>query len=68
MRMGPDELLFALDVRFKNDLTSGDITKAAQRLEENIRVKLPDVKKIKNENPPQQFIKMTSVKDVFRGS
>jgi cation diffusion facilitator family transporter len=46
MQMGPDELLLALDVRFKNELTSGDITTAVQRLEKNIREKLPDVKKI----------------------
>lgn len=46
MQMGPDELLLALDVKFKNDLTSGDLTKAVQRLEKNIREKLPDVKKI----------------------
>ena len=46
MQMGPDELLLALDVRFKNELTSGDLTKAVQRLEKNIRGKLPDVKRI----------------------
>jgi divalent metal cation (Fe/Co/Zn/Cd) transporter len=46
MQMGPDELLLALDVKFKNDLTSGDLTRAVQRLEKNIREKLPDVKKI----------------------
>ena len=46
MQMGPDELLLALDVKFKNDLTSGDLTTAVQRLEKNIREKLPDVKKI----------------------
>ncbi len=46
MQMGPDELLLALDVKFKNELNSGDITKAVQRLEKNIRKKLPDVKKI----------------------
>ena len=46
MQMGPDEFLLALDVKFKNDLTSGDLTKAVQRLEKNIREKLPDVKKI----------------------
>lgn len=46
MQMGPDELLLALDVRFKTDLTSGDLTKAVQRLEKNIRGNLPDVKKI----------------------
>lgn len=44
--MGPDELLLALDVKFKNDLTSQDITNAVKRLEKNIREKLPDVKKI----------------------
>ncbi len=46
MQMGPDELLLALDVKFKNNLISGDLTKAVQRLEKNIREKLPDVKKI----------------------
>ncbi|MEP7253806.1 MAG: cation diffusion facilitator family transporter, partial [Ginsengibacter sp.] len=46
MQMGPDELLLALDVKFKSELTSGDLTKAVQRLEENIRKELPDVKKI----------------------
>ncbi|MEO7309130.1 MAG: cation diffusion facilitator family transporter [Chitinophagaceae bacterium] len=46
MQMGPDELLLALDVKFKTDLTSGDLTKAVLRLEKNIRKKLPDVKKI----------------------
>ncbi len=46
MQMGPDELLLALDVKFKNDLTSQDLTNAVQRLEKNIRQKLPDVKKI----------------------
>ncbi|MBC7555948.1 MAG: cation transporter [Chryseobacterium sp.] len=46
MQMGPDELLLALDVKFKSELTSLEITKAVQRLEKNIREKLPDVKKI----------------------
>ena len=46
MQMGPDELLLALDVKFKNELNSADLTKAIQRLEKNIREKLPDVKKI----------------------
>lgn len=46
MQMGPDELLLALDVIFKSELTSLEITKAVQRLEKNIREKLPDVKKI----------------------
>lgn len=46
MQMGPDELLLALDVKFKDDLSSGDITKAVKRLEKNIREKLPDVKQI----------------------
>ena len=46
MQMGPDELLLALDVKFKNDLTSEGLTKAVQRLEKKIREKLPDVKKI----------------------
>lgn len=46
MQMGPEEFLLALDVKFKDDLSSGDLTKAVQRLEKNIRQKLPDVKKI----------------------
>ncbi len=45
MQMGPDELLLALDVKFKNELNSGDLTKAIQRLEKNIREKLPKCKK-----------------------
>ena len=39
-------MLLALDVKFKNDLTRGDLTKAVQKLGKNIREKLPDVKKI----------------------
>ncbi|MEP6736392.1 MAG: cation diffusion facilitator family transporter [Chryseolinea sp.] len=46
MQMGPDELLLALDVKFKDELHGGDITKAVQRLEKKIRDKLPDVKTI----------------------
>lgn len=46
MQMGPDELLLALDVKFKHHLNSEDITIAVQRLEKNIRERLPDVKNI----------------------
>ena len=46
MQMGPNELLLALDVEFKNKLNSDGLAKAVQRLEKNIREKLPDVKQI----------------------
>lgn len=46
MQMGPQELLLALDVKFKKNLTSAAITETVQRLESAIRTALPDVKKI----------------------
>ncbi len=46
MQMGPNELLLALDVKFENKLSGDHVAKAVQRLEENIRKELPDVKKI----------------------
>ncbi|MEO5783197.1 MAG: hypothetical protein ABIQ07_08005 [Ginsengibacter sp.] len=43
--MGPDELLLALDVKFKNDLTSGDLTKAVQWLGKKYKRKTSGCKK-----------------------
>lgn len=46
MQMGPGEVLLALDVNFKPDISSEQIMLAVQRLEKNIMAKYPDVKQI----------------------
>ena len=46
MHMGPGEVLLALDVNFKPDISSEQIMLAVQRLEKNIMAKYPDVKQI----------------------
>lgn len=46
MHMGPGEVLLALDVNFKPDISSEQIMQAVQRLEKNIMAKYPDVKQI----------------------
>ena len=46
MQMGPNELLLALDVEFRAPLSGDQLVKAIKRLEESIRQKMPDVKRI----------------------
>jgi cation diffusion facilitator family transporter len=46
MQMGPEEVLLALDVNFKTEITSEQIMLAVQRLEKKIMAKYPDVKQI----------------------
>ncbi|HEX5551629.1 MAG TPA: cation diffusion facilitator family transporter [Chitinophagaceae bacterium] len=46
MQLSPDEILLALDVRFKKDFNMQQLAQAISRLEKNIREKYPHVKKI----------------------
>lgn len=46
MQMGPSEVLLALDVEFKEDVTGNKIPEIIQRLETKIKNKFPDVKQI----------------------
>jgi cation diffusion facilitator family transporter len=46
MQMGPEEVLLALDVNFKTEISSSQIILAIQRLEKKIMAKYPDVKQI----------------------
>ncbi len=46
MQMSPGEVLLALDVNFKPEISGGQIILAVQRLEKTIRQKYPDVKQI----------------------
>jgi cation diffusion facilitator family transporter len=46
MQMSPTEILLAIDVEFAKEIEANDLTKVIKRLERNIRLKFPDVKKI----------------------
>jgi cation diffusion facilitator family transporter len=46
MQMAPNEILLALDVQFRKDITWQELTKAINRLENNIRDTYPSVKRI----------------------
>ena len=46
MHFGPEEVLLALDVEFKDDQKADDIEQVVQRLEAQIREKFPIVKRI----------------------
>ncbi|MEO1447950.1 MAG: cation diffusion facilitator family transporter [Bacteroidota bacterium] len=46
MHFGPEEVLLALDVEFKDDQTADDIERVVQRLEAKIREQFPIVKRI----------------------
>lgn len=46
MHLGPDEVLLALDVRFRRDLSVEDVRQAVDRMERAIQHKHPEVKRI----------------------
>lgn len=46
MHFGPEEVLLALDVEFRDDQTADDIERVVQRLESQIRTDFPIVKRI----------------------
>jgi cation diffusion facilitator family transporter len=46
MHMGPHDILLALAVNFKKELTSADVASAIDRIEVSIRQKHPEVKRI----------------------
>lgn len=46
MHMGPHEVLLAMDVQFRNNISGEELAKAISRLEDDIRSKFPDVKRI----------------------
>ncbi|HZS09985.1 MAG TPA: cation diffusion facilitator family transporter [Blastocatellia bacterium] len=46
MHFGPHEILLALEIQFRRDLSSADVTAAVDRLEKAIRGKYPDVRRI----------------------
>ncbi len=46
MQMGPDEVLLALDIHFKEELQSPQLARVIRRLEKHIKSALPEVKQI----------------------
>ncbi|MEL7532529.1 MAG: cation diffusion facilitator family transporter [Bacteroidota bacterium] len=46
MHMGPDDILLALDVEFKDELSADDIEAAIQRIEKALKEKHPQIKRI----------------------
>lgn len=46
MQLGPEEVLLALDVEFRKDISWQELTKAINRLEKNIKDRHPTVKRI----------------------
>jgi hypothetical protein len=46
MYLGPEEILLALEVDFKNRLNAGEVETAVRRLEAAIRARHPDVTRI----------------------
>ena len=46
MYFGPHDVLLALDLHFRKDLTSGELETAVDRLEVSIRKAYPDIKHI----------------------
>ena len=46
MHFGPHDVLLALDILFKKELSAEEITAAVNRLEESIRGKYPEIKHI----------------------
>lgn len=58
MHMGPNEIVLALEVNFKQDLTAHDVEQSVDRIEKSIRDLYPEVKRI--------FIEAESIKRVPR--
>jgi cation diffusion facilitator family transporter len=46
MHMGPDDILLAIDVDFRDDVTLGELEKVIDRMEQGIRKKVPEVRQI----------------------
>jgi len=46
MHLAPNEILLALDVQFRTDISLTDLVEAISRTETNIRTAYPDVKRI----------------------
>ena len=46
MHLAPDEILLALDVEFKKEMTVEELFEAVKELEEQIKIAFPTVKKI----------------------
>ncbi|MEL6652075.1 MAG: cation transporter dimerization domain-containing protein, partial [Bacteroidota bacterium] len=46
MHMGPDDILLALDVEFKDELSADDIEAAIQRIEKSLKETHPQIKRI----------------------
>jgi cation diffusion facilitator family transporter len=46
LHLGPDTILLALDVEFRDGLTSDDVERSVERLEKTIRAEHPDIKHI----------------------
>jgi divalent metal cation (Fe/Co/Zn/Cd) transporter len=46
MHLGPHEVLLALDVRFRGDLSVSEVREAVERLERAIRKKHPEIRRI----------------------
>jgi divalent metal cation (Fe/Co/Zn/Cd) transporter len=60
MHLGPYEVLLALDVKFRENLSAEDAARAVDRIEESIRKQIPEVKKIyveaQTQNTPIQNV------------
>jgi cation diffusion facilitator family transporter len=46
MYLGPHTVLLAMDVKFRDNLSAGEVEKAVDRLEKNIKAAYPDIKHI----------------------
>lgn len=57
---GPNEVLINLDVKFKNNLTSLEIEKTIDRVEQSIKASIPAVNRI--------FIEAETIKEAVQGS
>src|SRR5439155_11985319 len=44
--LGPDSVLLALDVEFRSDLAAADLFQAVERIERDIRMRYPRIKRI----------------------
>ncbi|UOG75088.1 cation diffusion facilitator family transporter [Hymenobacter tibetensis] len=58
MYMGPHDVVLALDVDFHDHLSSNEVEQAVRRLQDSVRVKFPDFKRI--------FIEAKSITDTER--
>jgi divalent metal cation (Fe/Co/Zn/Cd) transporter len=56
MHMSPDDILLILDVRFKKGMSTDEVEKAIDRMEDAIRKKHPEIRKI--------FMEANSIKEV----